>query len=31
MDNKREQERAELYRTIWNIANDLRGRLSRYF
>lgn len=28
MDNKREQERAELYRTIWNIANDLRGTLS---
>ncbi len=28
MDNKREQERAELYRTIWNIANDLRGMLS---
>ena len=24
-DNKKEQERAELHRTIWNIANDLRG------
>jgi len=28
MDNKREQERAELYRTIWNIANDLRGSVD---
>ncbi len=26
--NKREQERAELYRTIWNIANDLRGSVD---
>ena len=25
MDNRKEQERAELHRTIWNIANDLRG------
>jgi hypothetical protein len=24
-DNKKEQERAELHRVIWNIANDLRG------
>jgi len=31
MDNKREQERAELYRTIWNIANDLRGMLSAWY
>ncbi len=23
-DNRKEQERAELHRTIWNIANDLR-------
>jgi len=22
-DNRKEQERAELHRTIWNIANDL--------
>ena len=28
MDNKKEQERAELHRTIWNIANDLRGRVD---
>ena len=27
-DNKREQERAELYRAIWNIANDLRGSVD---
>ena len=27
-DNIREQERAELYRTIWNIANDLRGSVD---
>ncbi|NLG81657.1 MAG: type I restriction-modification system subunit M [Bacilli bacterium] len=27
-DNLREQERAELYRTIWNIANDLRGSVD---
>lgn len=25
MDNKKETERAELHRTIWGIANDLRG------
>lgn len=24
-DNKREQERTELYRTIWALANELRG------
>ena len=24
-DNRKEQERAELHRTIWGIANDLRG------
>jgi type I restriction enzyme M protein len=28
MDNKKEQERAELYRTIWNIANELRGSVD---
>ncbi len=27
-DNKKETERAELHRTIWNIANDLRGSLD---
>lgn len=27
-DNKREQERAELYRTIWALANDLRGSVD---
>lgn len=27
-DNKREQERAELHRTIWGIANDLRGSVD---
>lgn len=27
-DNKREQERAELYKTIWAIANDLRGSVD---
>ncbi len=27
-DNKREQERTELYRTIWGIANDLRGTVD---
>lgn len=27
-DNKKEQERAEVHRTIWNIANDLRGRVD---
>ena len=24
-NNKREQERNELYRTIWTLANELRG------
>jgi type I restriction enzyme M protein len=28
MDNKKEQERAELHRTIWNIANELRGSVD---
>jgi len=28
MDNKKEQERAELHRTIWSIANDLRGSVD---
>jgi len=27
-DNKKEQERAELHRTIWNIANELRGSVD---
>ena len=27
-DNRREQEREELHRTIWNIANDLRGSVD---
>jgi len=27
-DTKKEQERAELHRTIWNIANDLRGSVD---
>lgn len=27
-DMKKEQERAELHRTIWNIANDLRGSVD---
>jgi len=27
-DNCKEQERAELHRTIWNIANDLRGSVD---
>jgi len=26
--NKKEQERAELHRVIWNIANDLRGSVD---
>ncbi|MCL2665228.1 MAG: hypothetical protein FWE82_06415 [Defluviitaleaceae bacterium] len=29
-DNKKEQERAELHRTIWSIANDLRGSVDGY-
>jgi len=28
VDNRKEQERAELHRTIWNIANDLRGSVD---
>lgn len=28
MDNKKEQERAELHKTIWQIANDLRGSVD---
>ncbi|EFE86463.1 type I restriction-modification system subunit M [Fusobacterium periodonticum] len=28
MDNKKEQERTELHRTIWAIANDLRGSVD---
>ena len=28
IDNKKEQERAELHRTIWGIANDLRGSID---
>ena len=28
MDNRKEQERAELFRTIWNMANDLRGSVD---
>lgn len=27
-DNRKEQERAELHRAIWNIANDLRGSVD---
>ena len=27
-DNKKEQERAELHRAIWSIANDLRGAID---
>ena len=27
-DNRKEQERAELHRTIWSIANDLRGSVD---
>jgi len=27
-NNTREQERTELYRTIWQIANDLRGSVD---
>ena len=27
-DNKRDQERAELHRTIWGMANDLRGSVD---
>lgn len=28
MNGKKEQERAELHRTIWAIANDLRGSVD---
>ena len=28
MDNRKEQERAELHRTIWGIADDLRGSVD---
>jgi type I restriction enzyme M protein len=28
VNNKKEQERAELHRIIWNIANDLRGSVD---
>ena len=28
IDNRKEQERAELHRTIWSIANDLRGSVD---
>jgi len=27
-DNRKEMERAELHRTIWSIANDLRGSVD---
>jgi len=30
MDNSKEQERAELHRTIWQISNDLRGTLDSW-
>lgn len=28
MDNKKEQERAELHKTIWQLANELRGSVD---
>lgn len=28
IDNRKEQEREELHRTIWNMANDLRGSVD---
>jgi len=28
VDNRKEQERSELHRTIWSIANDLRGSVD---
>lgn len=31
VDNKKEQERAELHRTIWGIANDLRGSVDGWY
>ena len=30
ISNKKRQERVELHRTIWNIANDLRGSGDRW-
>ena len=27
-NNRKEQERSELHRTIWNIANDIRGSVD---
>lgn len=27
-DNKKEQEREELHKSIWNIANELRGAVD---
>ena len=27
-DSRKERERAELFRAIWNIANDLRGSVD---
>jgi len=29
-DNRKEQERADLHHTIWNIANDLRGGVDSW-
>lgn len=28
IDNRKEQERDELHRTIWNMANELRGSVD---
>lgn len=28
MDNKKEQEREELHKSIWNIASELRGAVA---
>lgn len=28
MNNKKEQERTELHKTIWKIANELRGSVD---
>ena len=28
IDNRKEQECNELHRTIWNMANDLRGSID---
>ncbi len=30
VDGRKESERAELHRTRWNIANDLRGSVNRW-